>query len=241
MKTSTSSVFAPYTKEESPQRMQLKHIHQQQSKQQASQQSEKPIAVSASPTTPSASASATAAEATNSCTTTPVHIPYNIDWIFKRLKNPNTFWYFCSQIAIFTVGLFSKIVLGKSRSVCYSNLLFISIHFTSFFFLNIHTHIHTHCIYTHMHTYIICILNESFFCFTFTSFCDISVLFVSFFILFFFLLSIPCISSFNIFIILHIQLILCISFKMKLIKIYYVWIGRLFSECYLGFLFGLLN
>ena len=150
MKTSTSSVFAPYTKEESPQRMQLKHIHQQQSKQQASQQSEKPAA---SPL-PSVSASATAAEATNSCTTTPVHIPYNIDWIFERLKNPNTFWYFCSQIAIFTVGLFSKIVLGKSRSICYSNLLFISFYFISFHFLFLHTYTHTVYIHTYINLYI---------------------------------------------------------------------------------------
>lgn len=95
MKTSTSSVFSPYTKEESYQKMQLKHLQQQQ--QQPSHASELPVAATTSTTT-----------ATN-----PVHIPYNIDWVFERLKNPNGLWFICSQIAVFAVGLFSKIVLGE--------------------------------------------------------------------------------------------------------------------------------
>lgn len=43
----------------------------------------------------------------------PVHIPYKLDWIFEKLKNPSGLWYICSQLAIFAVGLFSKFVLGK--------------------------------------------------------------------------------------------------------------------------------
>ncbi|XP_065369929.1 tafazzin [Calliphora vicina] len=96
MKTSTSSVFSPYTKEESYQKMQLKHLQQQQ--QQPSHPSELPVAATTS--------KATATPATN-----PVHIPYNIDWVFERLKNPNGLWFICSQIAICAVGLFSKLVL----------------------------------------------------------------------------------------------------------------------------------
>ncbi|XP_037827755.1 uncharacterized protein LOC119615842 [Lucilia sericata] len=95
MKTSTSSVFSSYTKEESYQKMQLKHL------QQPSHTSEMPVAA------------ASAAATTSTTATKPVHIPYNIDWVFERLKNPNGLWFICSQIAIFTVGLFSKIVLGE--------------------------------------------------------------------------------------------------------------------------------
>uniref|UniRef100_A0A1B0GBS5 Tafazzin family protein n=1 Tax=Glossina morsitans morsitans TaxID=37546 RepID=A0A1B0GBS5_GLOMM len=43
----------------------------------------------------------------------PTHIPYDIDWIFPRMLRPSGFWYVVSQITIFAVGLFSKIVLGK--------------------------------------------------------------------------------------------------------------------------------
>ncbi|XP_046811914.1 tafazzin-like [Lucilia cuprina] len=96
MKTSTSSVFSSYTKEESYQKMQLKHLPQ------PSHSSEMPVATTAA-----------AAATTSTTATKPVHIPYNIDWVFERLKNPNGLWFICSQIAIFTVGLFSKIVLGE--------------------------------------------------------------------------------------------------------------------------------
>lgn len=41
----------------------------------------------------------------------PTHIPYDIDWIFPRMLRPSGFWYVVSQITIFAVGLFSKIVL----------------------------------------------------------------------------------------------------------------------------------
>uniref|UniRef100_A0A1B0BEA5 Tafazzin family protein n=1 Tax=Glossina palpalis gambiensis TaxID=67801 RepID=A0A1B0BEA5_9MUSC len=47
--------------------------------------------------------------------TPPTHIPYDIDWIFPRMLRPSGFWYVVSQITIFAVGLFSKIVLGVSR------------------------------------------------------------------------------------------------------------------------------
>ncbi|KAL9915021.1 tafazzin homolog isoform X1 [Glossina fuscipes] len=43
--------------------------------------------------------------------TPPTHIPYDIDWIFPRMLRPSGFWYVVSQITIFAVGLFSKIVL----------------------------------------------------------------------------------------------------------------------------------
>uniref|UniRef100_A0A1A9WQN1 Tafazzin family protein n=1 Tax=Glossina brevipalpis TaxID=37001 RepID=A0A1A9WQN1_9MUSC len=41
----------------------------------------------------------------------PIHIPYDIHWIFPRLLRPSGLWYIVSQITIFAVGLFSKIVL----------------------------------------------------------------------------------------------------------------------------------
>ncbi|EDV36712.1 uncharacterized protein Dana_GF13095, isoform A [Drosophila ananassae] len=40
-----------------------------------------------------------------------VEIPYKLDWIFPRLRNPNMFWYVTSQIVITVVGIFSKFVL----------------------------------------------------------------------------------------------------------------------------------
>lgn len=157
--SSSSSVFAPYTKEESTQRMQLKRIHQQlqHSKQQASQQPEKPSASASTTTAP---------ESTNSsCTTTPVRIPYNIDWIFKRLKNPNGFWYFCSQIAILTVGLFSKIVLGKLQVVLSIsvNFCYIGFHFISFHIIFNHTHAFI-VICTYICTYILLYIKLIIFC-----------------------------------------------------------------------------
>lgn len=108
--SSSSSVFAPYTKEESYQKMQLKHTSSSST---------------SSPTTPTPSTEMPVAKATTSNTTAtsvpetlastknPVHIPYDIDWIFKRLQNPDGLWYVFSQIAISIVGLFSKIVLGE--------------------------------------------------------------------------------------------------------------------------------
>ncbi|XP_067632272.1 tafazzin isoform X11 [Eurosta solidaginis] len=38
---------------------------------------------------------------------------YNIDWIFQRMRFPNTAWYIVSQIVITAVGLLAKFVLGK--------------------------------------------------------------------------------------------------------------------------------
>lgn len=101
--SSSSSVFAPYTKEESYQKMQLKHT----------------TSSTPSPTTPTSTNEMPVAKATISNTASPeiaknpVHIPYDIDWIFKRLQNPDGLWYVISQIAISLVGLFSKIVLGE--------------------------------------------------------------------------------------------------------------------------------
>ncbi|XP_017027481.1 tafazzin isoform X1 [Drosophila kikkawai] len=40
-----------------------------------------------------------------------VAIPFNIDWIFPRLRNPSSFWYWASQFVVAAVGIFSKIVL----------------------------------------------------------------------------------------------------------------------------------
>ncbi|KAH8365263.1 hypothetical protein KR084_007211 [Drosophila pseudotakahashii] len=40
-----------------------------------------------------------------------VEVPYNIDWIFPRLRNPTRFWYMASQFVVSAVGIFSKIVL----------------------------------------------------------------------------------------------------------------------------------
>ncbi|KAH8292571.1 hypothetical protein KR018_003108 [Drosophila ironensis] len=40
-----------------------------------------------------------------------VEIPYNVDWIFPRLRRPSLLWYFTSQIVITAVGLFSKFML----------------------------------------------------------------------------------------------------------------------------------
>lgn len=103
----TSSVFSPYTKEESFNKMHLKPLQQQKQLQQTqqTQQQQQPTHQTNMPVAPTSS--------TTKATANPVHIPYNIDWVFARLKNPNGLWYICSQIAIFAVGLFSKIVLGK--------------------------------------------------------------------------------------------------------------------------------
>uniref|UniRef100_A0A182P3M8 Tafazzin n=1 Tax=Anopheles epiroticus TaxID=199890 RepID=A0A182P3M8_9DIPT len=46
------------------------------------------------------------------------HIPYNIDWIFPRLRRPNRLWHIASTGVIGLVGFFSKIVivwLNKAR------------------------------------------------------------------------------------------------------------------------------
>jgi len=45
-----------------------------------------------------------------------VEVPYNIDWIFPRLRNPTRFWYVASQFVISAVGIFSKIVLSEYLS-----------------------------------------------------------------------------------------------------------------------------
>ncbi|EDW47623.1 tafazzin homolog [Drosophila sechellia] len=42
---------------------------------------------------------------------TGVAMPYNIDWIFPRLRNPSKFWYVVSQFVVSAVGIFSKVVL----------------------------------------------------------------------------------------------------------------------------------
>uniref|UniRef100_A0A182NHI6 Tafazzin n=1 Tax=Anopheles dirus TaxID=7168 RepID=A0A182NHI6_9DIPT len=46
------------------------------------------------------------------------HVPYNIDWIFPRLRRPNRLWHIASTGVIGLVGFFSKIVivwLNKAR------------------------------------------------------------------------------------------------------------------------------
>lgn len=40
-------------------------------------------------------------------------IPYDISWVFPRLRKPSTLWYVTSQIVITLVGLFSKFILGE--------------------------------------------------------------------------------------------------------------------------------
>lgn len=42
-----------------------------------------------------------------------VDIPYDISWIFPRLRNPSALWYVTSQLVITLVGIFSKLILGK--------------------------------------------------------------------------------------------------------------------------------
>ncbi|XP_022222127.1 tafazzin homolog isoform X1 [Drosophila obscura] len=42
---------------------------------------------------------------------TAVEIPYNIDWIFPRLRCPSRVWWLASQFVITAVGIFSKILL----------------------------------------------------------------------------------------------------------------------------------
>lgn len=42
-----------------------------------------------------------------------VEIPYPIDWIFPRLRNPSRLWLITSQLVVTIVGLISKIVLGE--------------------------------------------------------------------------------------------------------------------------------
>jgi len=44
---------------------------------------------------------------------TGVAMPYNIDWIFPRLRNPSKFWYVVSQFVVSAVGIFSKVVLSE--------------------------------------------------------------------------------------------------------------------------------
>lgn len=96
----TSSVFSSYTKDSyQQQQMTLKHLQHPQSTKQMSSTTTPPSATPSPAPTP------------------PVNIPYKIDWVFERLKNPTGFWYICSQIAIFAVGLFSKFVLGKINNV----------------------------------------------------------------------------------------------------------------------------
>lgn len=45
-----------------------------------------------------------------------VDIPYDISWVFPRLRNPSTLWYVTSQIVITLVGILSKIILGELAS-----------------------------------------------------------------------------------------------------------------------------
>lgn len=45
-----------------------------------------------------------------------VEIPYPIDWIFPRLRNPSKLWFITSQLVITLVGLISKFVLGKQNT-----------------------------------------------------------------------------------------------------------------------------
>ncbi|KAH8397012.1 hypothetical protein KR215_007605, partial [Drosophila sulfurigaster] len=40
-----------------------------------------------------------------------VDIPYDISWIFPRLRNPSKLWYVVSQIVVTLVGLLSKVIL----------------------------------------------------------------------------------------------------------------------------------
>lgn len=42
-----------------------------------------------------------------------VDIPYDISWIFPRLRSPSALWYVTSQLVITLVGIFSKLILGK--------------------------------------------------------------------------------------------------------------------------------
>ncbi|XP_075170061.1 tafazzin, phospholipid-lysophospholipid transacylase isoform X3 [Haematobia irritans] len=107
LSSSTSpSVFSSYAKDSYQQQQMDNKQHTQQQ-------------MSVPSSSPSAAASSTIKSATTPISTTPpttppppVHIPYKIDWIFERLKSPTGFWYICSQLAIFAVGLFSKFVLG---------------------------------------------------------------------------------------------------------------------------------
>lgn len=46
-----------------------------------------------------------------------INIPYNFDWVFRNLRKPSYIWYFFSQIVIFAVGLFSKVMLGKWQNM----------------------------------------------------------------------------------------------------------------------------
>ncbi|XP_017839414.1 tafazzin homolog isoform X2 [Drosophila busckii] len=41
----------------------------------------------------------------------PVDVPYDISWIFPKLRRPSKLWYFTSQLVITLVGIFSKIIL----------------------------------------------------------------------------------------------------------------------------------
>ncbi|XP_067632255.1 tafazzin isoform X3 [Eurosta solidaginis] len=46
---------------------------------------------------------------------------YNIDWIFQRMRFPNTAWYIVSQIVITAVGLLAKFVLGfMNKTIVYN-------------------------------------------------------------------------------------------------------------------------
>uniref|UniRef100_A0A1I8PZN7 Tafazzin family protein n=1 Tax=Stomoxys calcitrans TaxID=35570 RepID=A0A1I8PZN7_STOCA len=100
--TTPQLVYSSYAKDSYQQQQQMHHKHTQQ---------QMSVTTGAAPmsTTSTSPASSTQPQPPPS---TPVHIPYKIDWIFERLKNPTGVWYICSQLAIFAVGLFSKFVLG---------------------------------------------------------------------------------------------------------------------------------
>uniref|UniRef100_A0A182JW52 Tafazzin n=1 Tax=Anopheles christyi TaxID=43041 RepID=A0A182JW52_9DIPT len=62
--------------------------------------------------------SAPAAPPPNGAAVQQPHIPYNIDWIFPRLRRPNRLWHIASTGVIGLVGFFSKIIivwLNKAR------------------------------------------------------------------------------------------------------------------------------
>lgn len=46
-----------------------------------------------------------------------VEIPYPIDWIFPRLRNPSRLWLITSQLVVTIVGIISKFVLSEWECV----------------------------------------------------------------------------------------------------------------------------
>ncbi|XP_034480154.1 tafazzin homolog isoform X2 [Drosophila innubila] len=53
--------------------------------------------------------------------TSSVNVPYDISWIFPRLRSPSTLWYIASQFVVTLVGIFSKILLvGLSQTKVYN-------------------------------------------------------------------------------------------------------------------------